>query len=226
MISFGIVSNYFGGKFFGHIVTVASAIVTFIAVSLIFSIIGGYKVFNQDVGAGWYVVALLCFIVSVAAGAGMSYVTWKWKRAGAAYFGFCVGFFVGFFIYNLIFAKLFTSKFVAFMIVAAFSTATAYYSFIWSKTLTVPTTAAIGSYAMIYGVNMFVGGLPDSVADYKDSAERFFEDASYITYLFVFVILMVSGVLHQRYRKYHTAYDNEFTMHSLNDDNYMNQALK
>ena len=112
------------------------------------------------------------------------------------------------------------------MIITAATLATAYYSFIWSKTLTVPTTAAIGSFAIIYGVSLFIGGLPESLEDYQEGAAQFTMEASYVQYLFAFILLMVAGVLHQRYRKYHQIYDGEFILSSINDDNYMKYELK
>ena len=226
LIAMGTVANFFGAKFFPFISTGGSAIITFCGVSLLLSIAGGYKAFNQDVGFGWYIAAFLCFVTSVIIGAGVSYATWKWKRAGASFFGGCIGFIFGYYIYKLVFSQLFESKFIAFMIMTAATLATAYYSFVWSKTLTVPTTAAIGSYAIIYGVSLFLGGLPESLEEYRDGAAQFTMEESYIQYLFAFILLMVAGVLHQRYRKYHEIYDGEFIIHSINDDNYMKYELK
>ena len=173
LIGMGIVANFWGGKFFPYIATGGSALISFCVISLLLSIAGGYKVFNQDTGFGWYIAAILCFITSLLIGAGISYATWKWKRAGASFFGGCIGFLFGYYFYKLIFSELFESKFVAFMIMTAATLSTAYYSFIWSKTLTVPTTAAIGSFAIIYGVSLFLGGLPESLEEYQEGAAQF-----------------------------------------------------
>lgn len=226
LIAMGTVANFFGGKFFPYICTGGSALITFCVINLLLSIAGGYKVFNQDVNFGWYLAAVLCFCFSVIVAGGASYLTWKKKRIGAVYFGGCIGFLFGYYIYKLVFSELFESKFFAFMIMVAATAGTAWYSFKWSKTLTVPTTAAIGSFAMIYGVSLFLGGLPESLEEYRDGAAQFTMEDSYVIYLFAFILLMVAGVLHQRHRKYHELYDNEFQFWSADQDNYMRYELK
>lgn len=224
LLGLGFVTNFFGGKFFGYVVTIVGGLTTFIITSLIFSVFGGYKAFNADVHLGWYILALLCFAVSLVAGLGVAFVTFKWKRAGASFFGFWVGFFAGYYFYALIVTFLFYNTYVAMMIIAASSIATAYYAFFWSRTLTVPATSTLGAYMMIRGFSMFVGGFPSEITDYRNGTAQFTMENSYALYMIAYVLLLVGGVLHQRYKKYHTLYDNDqFAIYgSINpDDDYM-----
>ena len=74
------------------------------------------------------------------------------------------------------------------------------------------------------GVSMFVGGFPSEITDYRSGTAQFTMENSYALYMIAYVLLLVGGVLHQRYKKYHTLYDNDqFAIYgSINpDDDYM-----
>lgn len=109
------------------------------------------------------------------------------------------------------------------IVIGATGLGTMIYSFNWSKTLTVPMTAVFGSFMIIRGFSMFLGGFPNEFLTDEDGNALEVKN-SYIFYLIAYIFILCFGVVHQRYRKYHLLYDNDQfskNLGSINDDDYM-----
>lgn len=224
----GVIATFFGARVFNEIVAVVGGLATFIITLLLLSIFGFLKALDTEAAGrhpGWIILAILCFAFAAALALGVAWLNHKYKRGGAAFFGFWVGFVVGYLIYSIIFAYFVSSTYLKFVIIFASAISTAYYAFMWSRTLTVPITAVFGAFFICKGFSMFVGGFPATFQEYTEGQEEFKMQISYIYYLIAYILFLVAGTAHQRYRGYHTLYDNDqFSALSIvnnKDDDYL-----
>ena len=85
-------------------------------------------------------------------------------------------------------------------------------------------TSIVGSYLVIRGASMFLGGYPSEFIEINHQEDLLKYESGAVFYLISYLILMVSGVLFQRYRKYHLIYeidDPDFLAAINHDDGYM-----
>lgn len=232
LISLGIIANFFGGYLFNWVITVTGGISIFFVVILLLSVFGGLKAMDSQAYSGHFgyiLLAILCFTLAIASGVGIGYLTFRFKRLGAGLFGFFIGFICGFYLHKILIAWITENQFVKLVVIASAAIATGIYSFNWSKTLTVPTTAIIGSYLIIRGFSMFLGGFPyEGLGVSSDDDTPFHMENSYIYYTIAFILLLCGGVTFQRYKKYHMIYDDDqfAIMTSINkDDDYMRMDM-
>jgi hypothetical protein len=226
LLSVGFVATFFGARVFHTLVTFAITFASFFATLLIFSVIGGLRAMDSEVASkniGWILIAVLCFVVAAIIGLAMGFLTHRYKRFGSALFGLFVGVLAGYYFHKLLFTKIFSGNTLKVIIIAGAGISTSFYSFMWSKTLTVPITAVFGAYMMIRGFSMFLGGYPEFLVD--ENGKMIEVENSYIYYVIAYILLLCAGVVHQRWRKYHTLYDDDQFAKLGGDDNYMSAHM-
>jgi hypothetical protein len=158
LIVFGIISAFFGGKFFPKVLMAAFGGAVFTIAALLLSAIGMMKALDGDKSGKAIGLTILGFALALAAGIAAGWFINKIKRIAFMAVGGLAGFFVGFLFYTVLILKFYQATWLYVTILVVFIGLGAFIVFKKDKAIIVYLTAFLGGYALIRGISVFAGG--------------------------------------------------------------------
>jgi hypothetical protein len=157
----GAIVAFYGRAVFPWVVAVIGGFVAFSMIMLLCSVMGMLDSMEGD-GTGNVALAVLSFVISLAAGIALGYFLFSALSLGAAVLGAIGGFFIGFTLYNLL---LEWSSSLTLLIILTFGAAIAmaYLALKFFDEIVVFGTALIGSYVFVRGITLFTGHYPNEI---------------------------------------------------------------
>ena len=105
-----------------------------------------------------------------------------------------MGVYLGFFIYKWTFQLFWDNFIVLGVLIMTFALVMGGYAYVYAFRLILPITAGLGSFFMLRGVSVLLGGFPTDFTSFTGSSEglkyTFF-------YLMAFILLFAIGIYHQ-----------------------------
>lgn len=165
LIAFGVLATFFGGKFVDIVLGGVTGGLTFIVLLLLASLVGLLDAFDTKTDASTTDIVLAVFVF-LGAGAAAYFVGWfiiKTRRIGVTILTGAGGFFLGITFYNLIFAQWATEAWVLIVVVLGFTVAAAALAWKYQNAVIVYVTAFLGSYSLVRGFSVYIGGFPNEI---------------------------------------------------------------
>lgn len=213
LIIFGIITTFFGGKFFKYVLATVSGGLTFLIVLLLASVVGALKALekNRDATPGQISLTVMSFVVALAAGLFVGWFIKKLRRIGITVLCAAAGFFLGFLLYSLVFIQWLEHQAVLIVLVILLTALGAYLGWRFDKLIIVYVTAFLGAYALVRGISIFAGKFPNEIALYGQLSSGTFEGLGgvFYGYLAGIVITGIVGVIVQHKLGYHEHHDDE-----------------
>jgi uncharacterized membrane protein len=107
LLVFGIITTFFGGKWFKYILPTIVAGIVFTIVMLLASVTGALTALDKGTThtPGQITITVLAFVVSFTLAIFAGWFIKKIERLGIALLGATAGFFLGFLLYTFVFAQ-------------------------------------------------------------------------------------------------------------------------
>ena len=202
MIFLGIACNFFGGKIFPHISGTINAGLAFVNSFLMFSLI------ITSIGPK-RAIAILLTLVTILIGAALAYLSFKFsmkkRKYGASFMAAFIGLYLGFIIYRYAFQHLFSNVFFMMLVVFASGGAAAFYTWKFHEKIILPISILVGSYLLVRGISIMVGGVPKSLSMFGDSDSIL----AVFYYIMAYIISIGLGYTFQRYQGFHNIHELE-----------------
>ena len=112
---------------------------------------------------GFFILAIvLVLFFAILVG----FLLWKYFFIGTLILGFATGFCIGSLLYNLVFLAWWKSQVVLGISTFGLAAVGVILAWFFSEQLLIFSTSFIGSYFLVRGISMFVGGFPNEVTLY------------------------------------------------------------
>lgn len=207
LVSFGVVSCFFGGLLFDYVVATLAGILAFFVVCMFAQALGGFNSLeaNAKLSAGRVIATIFSFLVAGAAGVAAGWFVKKTARIAKTLLGCAGGFFVSVLVYGLVFAKFVTqSTWLIFVVMVFGLVAGGYLVYKFDKVILVQLTATVGAYTIIRGISIIAGGYISEIDIMSEMSSGNFElPNTFYAYLAGFVALAVGGTFFQWHKNYH-----------------------
>mmetsp|Transcript_11018 Transcript_11018/g.18414 ORF Transcript_11018/g.18414 Transcript_11018/m.18414 type:complete len:215 (-) Transcript_11018:193-837(-) len=152
----GIVIGFFGNKFVSAVIGLVTAVMVFLLVSLAtFQILQSANVETEDT-VNW-VILIVIGLIGVAVG----YFVAKARKYGIALLSAWGGAMLGLIITSVLFVE---NKYAYYAIIIGSAIVLAMIAFKFEKITIMSITSFIGSYGIIRGISLYVGGFPSETS--------------------------------------------------------------
>lgn len=207
LIIFGITAGFFGAKLLPQVASVFAFCFTFPLMITVCSLLGGFEAFEEqeeyeeDTNA---IFAIICTVLSILMSFYVSHVVRRHQRIGPFLLGVTVGVTLGLIINSLVFEEIMGVEIaiVKILVVSVLALFVSIGTAKWCKTLVAPMTSFIGSYSIVRGLSMFLGGFPKSWGSFTDVNDMV------LIYFFLIILMTLIGTVYQVFKKFHHGYKN------------------
>lgn len=214
MIAIGIATCFYGGKLFDYLIVAIPALIAFTFAFLILS----------GIMSGW-VLAIVGFLLSGAAAAGVGYFAFKTKKIAMGILGGIAGFFAGYFLFSLVISLIFTSQIVLWITLIACTAAGAWAIYKYQEEMELHATVFIGAYLIIRGLSNFLGGFPEEAQLFSMLSNGTFTfGLAFYGYIALFIALNVAGTWFQHYMEFDKSMPSKKLKNDLNNGDFENAA--
>lgn len=199
MIVVGIISTFFGGKWFDEFAGIVGGGVTFIYILLIFSVLGATKALDSRPGSKSFVNIILVILTFAIASGAAFFVFWlcqKNKLIGPAYLAAIIGMYLGFQLYRWTFQMFFDKTIILVVLIIVFAVPMAWYAYFFAFRIILPLTAGLGSLAILWGVSFIVNDAFSKDMSSITKSSNGFSNIFY--YVMAFILLFVFGYAYQK----------------------------
>ena len=206
LIGFGVVSTFFGGKWFPIILATIGGGITLLVVLVLASLIGLLDALDTkaDASAGSIALCVFTIIVAIALAIFVGWFVRKARRIGGTVAAAAGGFFGGFMLYNLVFAAWWNNVACLLILSIGLAIVAGFVAWRFDKVIIVYLTAGIGAYALVRGISVFAGNFPNEITTYQQISNDTFEITNYFyIYLASVVVTFIAGVFTQWKLGYH-----------------------
>ena len=202
MIFLGLACNFFGGKIFPHISGSINAVLAFVNSFIMFSLIINSMRPSKA-------IAILLTLVTILIGAALAYFSFKLsmkrRKYGASFMAAFFGLYMGFLIYRFVFQHLISNVIFMMLVVFASGGAAAFYTWKFHEKIILPISILVGSYLLVRGISIMVGGVPKSLSMFGDSDSIL----AVFYYIMAYIISIGLGYTFQRYQGFHDIHELE-----------------
>jgi len=212
MIFLGLACNFFGGKIFPHISGSINAVLAFVNSFIMFSLIINSMRPSKA-------IAILLTLVTILIGAALAYFSFKLsmkrRKYGASFMAAFFGLYMGFLIYRFVFQHLISNVIFMMLVVFASGGAAAFYTWKFHEKIILPISIVVGSYLLVRGVSIIIGGVPKSLGMFGDSTSVL----AAFYYILAYIVTMVMGYTFQKRKGFHNVHELECDTDHSDDEN-------
>lgn len=212
LIAFGITACFFGGLLFDWVVSVLAGLMAFFVAAMIMDSFDGFDVLKvkATLNAGPVILMLFSFLVSIGAGLVAVWFVKKTARIAKTVIGCIAGFMASVLLYGLLLAQFAQSAILVFLIMLAGTVAGGFLVYKFEKNILIQLTAFVGSYSIIRGLGLVLGGYISEFSIMGDlKSGNFSLPATFYAYLAGFVLLSVGGTWFQYNKGYNKHINSE-----------------
>jgi hypothetical protein len=195
MLFFGLACNFFGALIFKYISGAINGALIFINVFVIGNIL------INSIAPG-KALAIVLMVLSIIIGLGLGYLLFRISKrktvhGAAILFGF-TGLFIGFLVYRFVLQHIIDAMPLLILTVIASSIGLVVLTWRHIRKLIVPLTAVIGSYLIVRGISIMIGGVPENFSMFGDSSNIL----AVFYYLLGYGLSIFCGYTFQMYQKF------------------------
>ncbi len=199
-----------GSKFLPWIVAGVTFIAAYFAIMLLCSMVGmlDYIDPSKSDSDGNIGLVITSFLLALIGAIVAAIIVRRFFFYGFVFLGFAAGYFAGTLFYTLVFVAWLQSEAALLIISLGFAFTGAFLCYKFKDQLAILTTSALGAYAFVRGISMFVGNYPNEITLYQEiqNGTATF-DAYFLGYVAGMVVVFVAGTIVQTKRFKNDAVD-------------------
>lgn len=205
LIAFGITSCFFGGLLFDWVVATLAGITGFFITAMIMDSFNGFDVLRVKSvpSAGPVILCMFSFLLCIGVALAAGWFVKKTARIAKTVLGCAAGFMAAVLLYGLLLAQFAQSAILVFLIMLTGTVAGGFLVYKFEKNILIQLTAFVGSYAIIRGLGLILGGYISEFSIMGDIKNGQFNlPSTFYAYLAGFAVLSVGGTFFQYHKGY------------------------